>query len=394
MYPHLFDFLHNLREYFGEVIYIEDDDRGEHFYLIEYYIRTSLSYIGFGTFAVKKENHLNKEIDNSGTNEEKSLSASFLIYLIKKLFTYTIRQLRLIWKIHTLKVQYNKKIIIAIDHTAIYFAAKFSKGCSLVFWSFDVLADDAPWRIKNGFLEKLITSPHALQTDMLMIQDVNRKKLLESSIGKVFDKTLYLPVGLNDSEFCRFASEKRASKNFFDTVKIIQCGLLSQIRLTVELIDEYQKWPSSIELFLHGILCGKAVNNKLDEVAKKPIVSSGLYDNDTLSKFIDNFDIGFVGYGETDSNHRFIENASTQLVSYLRLGIPVIVCGSQNLNAFITDHNVGLSVNSLKDIQSNFKQLTDNYTFYSRKARKLYEDKYNLTSIFESYLIPSISGIL
>lgn len=393
MYPHLSDFLHNLRASFDEVIYIDDDDRGEHLYLIEYYLRTALSFLGSRKFIVNKELYSN-EIYTSGTSENKTLSVWFIYYLVKKLFMYAARQLRLIWKIRNLTLSNNKKIIIAIDHTAPFFAARYSKGCPIIFWSFDVLAEDAPWRIKNGFLEKLITSGTALHADVLMIQDANRKNLLEKSVGKVFDKTLYLPVGLNDSEFCRVAAEKRICKSNFDKVKVIQSGLLSEIRLTVQLIDEYQKWPSYMELFLHGKLCGKAVNKKLEAVVKKSVVSSGGYDNDELSRFLDNFDIGFVGYGETDSNFQFIENASAQLVSFLRLGIPVIVCGTQSLNAFITDNQVGIAVTSLTYLESNIRHLIDNYKFYSCKARKLYEDKYNLTSIFESYLIPSISEMI
>ncbi len=393
MYPHLLDFLQNLRASFDEVIYIDDDDRGEHLYLVEYYIRTALSALGVSKHIVIEKID-SKQIDASGTCENKTLSVWFIFYLIKKMFLYAVKQLRLIWKIRNLTFIHNKKIIIAIDHTAPYFAVKYSKGCPIIFWSFDVLAEDAPWRIQNGLLEKLITSGTALHADVLMIQDANRKNLLEKSVDKVFDKTLYLPVALNDSEFCRFAAAKRASKDYFDIVKIIQSGLLSEIRLTVELIDEYQNWPSSMELFLHGKLCGNAVNEKLEAVVRKAVVTSEFYDNAELSCFLDNFDIGFVGYGESDSNFQFNENASAQLVGFLRLGIPVIVCGSQNLNAFITDNQVGIAVTSLKHLESNIRQLIDNYKLYSCSARKLYEAKYNLASIFESYLIPSISGMI
>jgi hypothetical protein len=334
------------------------------------------------------------QIDNSGTSEDKSLSLVFICHLINKVFDYLAKQFRLIWKLHTLNFSYDKKIIIAIDHTATYFANRFTKNCPVIFWSFDVLAEDAPWRIKNGFLEKLITSKYALQTDKLMIQDANRKKLLEESVGKVFDQTIYMPVGLNDSNYCRFAAAKRAGKKNFESVKIIQCGLLSEIRLTVELIDVYQNWPFNIELYLHGIICGNAVNNKLMNVTRKSIVSSERFDSNSLSKFLDGFDIGFVGYGETDSNFKFNENASAQLVSFLRLGIPVIVCGSQNLNEFITEHRAGLAITSLGDMQEVVKQLTDNYAFYCGNARRLYEKKFNLISIFESCFIPSVSGMV
>lgn len=393
MYPHLSDFLQNLRDSFEEVIYIDDDDRGEHLYLIEYYIRSALSYIGLKRIKPKKDN-ISKQIDTSGTSEDKSFSIRFLSHLMKTLFIYIVRQLRLIGKIRTLRFSYNKNVIIAIDHTATYFVAKYSKGYPIIFWSFDILAEDAPWRIKNGFLEKLITSDYALQADVLMIQDVNRKNILEKSVGKIYGNTIFLPVGLNDSEFCRVAAINRALKRNFDTVKIIQSGLLSEIRLTVELVTVFQHWPTFIELHLHGKLCGNAVNSKIGSVIKKPILSSELYDVNTLMQFIDRFDIGFVGYGEADINHIFIENASTQLVSFLRLGIPVIVSGSENINTFIEKHHAGIKVTSLNDIENSIIELTDNYAYYSRNARQLYDDRFNLKTIFESNIIPSIAAIL
>lgn len=390
MYPHLFDFLHNMRESFEEVIYIDDDDRGEHLYLVEYYIRTALSCLGLRGVAA------NIKLDSiqSGTSENKKLSVVFIVYLLKKIFMYVVRQFRLIIKIRTIKFRHDKKIIIAIDHTAKYFAFKLTKGCPIIFWSFDVLAEDAPWRIKNGLLEKIITSGSVKFDDVLMIQDSNRKKLLEKSVGKFFNKTIYLPVGLNDSEYCQFAAEKRANRDCIDVVKIIQCGLLSEIRLSAVLIDEYQKWPSSFELFLHGKICGKAVEQKLRNVTKIPVISSKLYDNDMLSKFLDSFDIGFVGYGETDSNFIFVENASTQLIGFLRLGIPVIVCGSEKLNDFIEENQVGVAVGSIKDMEEKIRVLIDNYAFYSSRARQLYLDRFNLNTIFASNLIPSITEII
>lgn len=367
MYPHLHDFLQNLRNVYDEVIYIEDDDRGEGLYLIDTSLRNISNIFNFKSF--------------------KNMILGFysFFYLFKYIFLYLSRRRKLIERIKNVNLNHDKSFVVAIDHTAAYFAGKYFPG-NIIFWNLDILAKDAPWRLENGFLEKLITSENALKAKVLMIQDEDRKKLLEESFGINFPQTVYLPISLNDSEFCRKASENRQKKNTFSTVNIIQNGWIAENRWSDQLIDAYRNWPACYKLHLHGFM-GDRMESRIKNAQRKPDVSTLIYGSDSLVRVLNNYDIGFVGYNEPDSNFNHIKNASSQMVMFLRLGIPVIGCGSPLFNDFVTKQNIGIGISSPEGAEDAIKQIIDNYSFFSYKARNLYELRLNLNNIFNNYLI-------
>ncbi len=401
MYPHLYDFLQNLKGAYNEVIYIEDDDRGEGLYNLDLLIQNILSVSNFKRFLhkvyVKLSSYFVKgQIKNVNLEYRKPLSVAIdnpsilssgrnIVNMLIKFISYVSKRRRLIKKIKSLNLEYDKNIIVAIDHTATYFAEKYFPGM-VIFWSIDILAEDNPWRVKNGFLEKLITSEYALKSKVLMIQDENRKKLLEESFGVSFPNTIYLPVSLNDSEFCRKAAEIRRKKDSFHTVNIIQNGWIVENRWSDQLIDVYRNWPDCYKLHLHGFM-GDKMESRIKNAQRKPDVSTLIYDSDRLSQMLNNYDIGFVGYNEPDINFNHIENASSQMVMFLRLGIPVIGYGYDLFNDFVNKNNIGIGISTIGEMENAIKKIIDNYPFFSYTARRMYELKYNLKSIFNNYLI-------
>ncbi len=398
MYPHLYDFLKNMRDVFDDVIYIGDDDRGIGLYQIDIFIQNILSLINFKKLLHKIRVRSSSYHENfSAVDENLSFislgrnTAHMFIYFISNIISYMRRRRKLIKKIKNLNLKYSNNFVVAIDHTSAYFAGKYLSG-NIIFWSLDILAKDSPVRIKDGILEKLITSEYALKAKVLMIQDENRKKILEESFGVSFPNTIYLPVSLNDSEFCRKASEKRRKRDSIFTVNIIQSGGIAYSRWSDQLIDAYQNWPSSYKLHLHGFI-SDMVGNKIRNVQKEPDISEVIYDSDGLLQMLNNYDIGFVGYRESDSNHRYIENASSQMVMFLILGIPVIGCGSDLFNNFINKNNIGISIFSIGEMEDAIKKIIDNYSFFSCNARNLYEVRFNLNNIFNDYLINSFEEI-
>ncbi|MFZ3059418.1 MAG: hypothetical protein WA102_06705 [Candidatus Methanoperedens sp.] len=399
MHPHLYDFLQNLRIIYDDVVYIGDGDQCENLYYIDRDIRNILDVFNF-----KKLHHnytnLKRKCDDSLKHESDNIYAETiflkLFYLaVKKFFgrffnlykdflSYTKRKRRLIKNLKNVKVKYDEGFVLAIDPTSWFVAEKYFPG-KAVFWSYDILTKDYPLRIKNGFLEKLITSQEFLKAKALIIQDEQRKKLLEESVGISFPNTIFLPVSLNDSEFCRKASENRMKRNAFSTVNIVQSGWIVKSRWSDQLIDVYQNWPTRYELNLRGFV-GVDIKNMLLNVKRKPHVSESIYDNTCRSQILNNYDIGFVGYTEKDSNHKYAENASSQMVDFLRLGIPVLGCGSSLFNDFVNKQNIGMGITSPEEMEEAIKKIIDNYSFFSYNARKLYESRFNLNNIFNNYL--------
>lgn len=419
MYPHLYDFLRNLRSLYDDVIYIGDGDQGEGLYAIDRNIRDILDILNprklFGKFCalfrrlcpyrskgkklLEKASGANSRPDNSLT-ETTNLRGLYLAlkYLLERLcwlfmnsFSYVRRQRRLIKKLKNVKFRHNKCLVLAIDHTSCLVAVKYFPG-KVVLWSYDILTKDYPVRIKNGFLDRLVTSKEMSKVKALIIQDEQRKRLLEESVGAVFTNTIYLPVSLNDSEFCRKAAENRQKKNSLSTVSIVQSGWIGKGRWSDKLIDAYQNWPISYELTLRGFIQAD-INDSLLRAKRKPEVSGSICDTDLLPQILNNCDIGFVGYSENDSNHRYIENASSQMVEFLRLGIPVIGCGSSSFNDFVTRQNIGIGISSIEEMEEAINKIVEDYSFFSSNARKLYESRFDLCSYFNNYLIKSFESL-
>ncbi|MFC1965998.1 hypothetical protein ACFLWI_03520 [Chloroflexota bacterium] len=420
MYPHLYDCLQNLRNTYDDVIYVGDGDQHEGLYSIDSNLRGILHifsfktwlqafralFIKFSPYAGRRRRPVEKNEDaNIKHDGNLAETIDFRIFLLAGKFlvnrlcsvvtsfvSYVRRQRRLRKNLKNVRFKYDKRLVLAIDHTSCFAAEKYFPG-KVVLWSFDILTKDYPMRIKNGFLERPTTSKDALRARALIIQDEQRKKLLEESIGVTFPNTIYLPVSLNDSEFCRKASESRQKKTSFATVNIVQSGWIVKNRWSDKLIDEYQNWPTWYKLNLRGFI-GSDIRSKLLNIKRMPYLSESIYDNTRLPEILNNHDIGFVGYAEKDSNHKYIENASAQLVNFLRLGLPVIGCGSPLFNDFVTKQNIGIGVSPTEETEGAIRKIIDNYSFFSHNARRLYESRYNLNSHFDKYLIKSFESLL
>ncbi len=409
MYPHLHDFLFNLRGTYEDVIYAGSDDRGVALFHSDLYMRKILDLFYFHKWFINRRNKIKeKNINvNKSSNRNRIVSKKLNIkhflkvgkcfmrnrftILFANVVIYFWRSNKLLRFLKNVQFKYDRRIVIAIDHTAYYFAEKCFPD-KVVLWSYDIIAKDANNRIKNGFLEKVVTSKGNRNARALIIQDEQRKQLMEESVGASFSKTIYLPVSLNDSEFCKNAANDRQKKTNFDVVNIIQDGAIQKIRYSDQIIDAFQKWPVSYKLHLHGMI-DQEVKNQILLSERKPTTSELMYDSDRLILFFNDYDIGFVGYARKNSNQNLIENASGQIVEFLRLGIPVIVCGSSLFNDFINRQNVGVGVSSISEVEDAIKTVVDNYSSFSYNARKLYEIRYNLTVIFNDYLIKSFESL-
>lgn len=370
MLPHLYDSLSYLRESYADVKYIGHGEQGEVLGGVVHDIKTILDLprlaVTFFSRFFKRNSQGSKSISFAA-----GYASSRLPTLLRSIVSCYLRRWTLIKAVRNIRFRYARYLVLAIDYTSYCLAEKYFPGRT-VFWSYDILPKYAG-----------IVKPKAL-----IIQDEDRQRLLEASSGTTFENVIYLPTGLNDSPFCRGAARTRQQREL-STVNIIQSGWITVHRHSVSLIEDYQKWPDCFALTLHGFIQPDA-KSKLSEVKKKPSVVKTIYSNAYLRIFLDRYDVGFVGYGEIDENHRYIENASSQLVEFLRLGIPVVVCGSVEFNNFINQQGVGIGIPSMYNVDKAIQVIKSNYSLYSNSARKLYEARYNLCS---GNLIKSLNSL-
>jgi len=404
MYPHLYDFLKNVRNSFDEVIYLADGDQGQSIFYIDRDIQVIKNFfhkIKNRSNFLQYEDKIKSPFSDKPHIEGFSLPSSrrkviiysqnlcfFFYSLWKNIITHIKRHRRLIKNLKHLKMKYKNGLIIAIDQTSFFIANKYYPG-KIILWSFDVLTKDYCLRIEGGFLEKIISAIDTSQMKLLIIQDQQRKIILEESLGVTFSKTIYLPVSLDDSEFCIRAAKERMNKTDFQVVKVIQSGHITENRGSIGLINSFQSWPDNFKLTIRGYL-DPHINALIEDINRKPDVFEEFYGPHDLSLILDENDIGFIGYGERDTNHKYIVNASAQVVVFLRLGIPIIGMGSQIFCDFINKQKIGVGIITSEEIESAIKKIINNYPSYSDNARNLFRNRYHLQRIFSEYLISDL----
>lgn len=372
MYPHLHDILVNLRAAYDEVIYVGDDPQYRHHLELD----TFIMYSGY-TDDPGEQTVLNHIIKDKAIHL-KSTCASF----IEKLRGIPLRNAR--------------RMVLAIDDNA-FNAAMAVFPDSTIYWSFDPLGRDCPYRPEvDGFVERMIresalNAHHALA---LVVQDRSRERHLLDCLGTTFFKTIYVPVALNDSTYCKISALKRAHAGNPSIMKVVQSGHICVGRYSDEIARSYQGWPDMFELSFRGNI-DESVYSMVKEQTRPIHLAAEFYDNRVLPAILNNYDAGFIGYRETDRNHQLIVNASSQLVAYLRMGMPVICCGSESLVAFVRDHGIGCAACHPVDLSAKcVAELAENYAWYSANARALFESRYDLQRYMADQLYPELDLML
>ncbi len=188
MYPHLADFLKNMREVYEDVVYIGDSDQGESLAFIDHTWRdiTRLFQPKEIRDFFKRYQHTQGIKDNHSVN-----MPIYLTVRISQLpFNLVIGIYRYLKMRHDVSTQIckrwfkypDRKLVIAIDYVS-YDIAYWYFPYETIFWSHDILTKDASNRIKGGLLERLATSKKIRKAKALIIQDENREDLFLKSLN-------------------------------------------------------------------------------------------------------------------------------------------------------------------------------------------------------------------
>lgn len=371
MYPHLHDVLVNLRKHYDEVIYVEDEMQYWPHNIID---RWMLYYLNSDDLVEQRT--IQGKIKEAIGNFEHSRS----VYVDK---------------LKSIAFKNSQFIVLAIDDNAFNVSMEVFPG-NTIYWSFDALGKDCPFRLNiDGFVERMIreNSQKSCQAKALIVQDTSRGTHLIDCINATFSKTIYVPVSLNDTTFCAIAALKRGQERSLQTLKIVQSGHICTNRYSDAVARSYQGWPYGIELYFRGNI-GSDVLAVVEDLAKPVNITRCFYDNNVLPIIFNDYDVGFIGHQETDRNHHLIINASSQLAAYMRLGMPVLCCGSEQLISYVNDNKIGFATHHPLDIHpEQITDLVENYSIYSQNARKLFEEKYDLNRHMTTALYPELDCI-
>lgn len=346
MYPHLYDFLKEIEKYF-EVVYFDKDDRGYSLLLLGDMLCFKISEM-----TLRKVYYVLRYVCGH--------------YGRKKLLEKIFRQ-----NVHT---------IIAIDHLALNWAVNCThKDTKLVFWSHDIISTDHTW-YRSYFIRKMLNSnrKNVGKYKFIIVQDPDRGKVLDSILHSPEIRKFYLPVSLKDDEFSKKISLEKAQRQSFKKINIMHITI-SEGRGSDLLLNAYQNMDDNIILHFRGGI-SKNMLDMIKNSQRKPVIHSIQDSFSKMREVISNVDIGFVSYLVKCSNDYYVSKSTGQTVEFLRLGIPIITFGLNDLEGFVETNKVGVHIRDVKDLESAINIIIENYSEYSVNARNIYIKMFDIAS--------------
>jgi glycosyltransferase involved in cell wall biosynthesis len=280
----------------------------------------------------------------------------------------------------------NYDTVIAIDHYAYAVASRVFRQKKVVFWSYDVISYDSViynHPFVRAFMKACSTA--LVRNGRVIIQDKDRLNLLKESL-LINDHELdvfYMPVCLE-----RTGITKRELSSA-GRPRLIQSGGIGAYRRSDQLLLHYQNNSDSYRLYFHGFIF-EEIKNQLAKCNVQPMVSSRTVSPKLIYQISDYCDIGFVCYeDEENMNFFLIARASGQLVEFLRVGMPVIVMGKNNLPQFVEEQGIGIGIKDMSEMNHAIKTIAQDYQLYSQNCFKCFNFNFNL----EKYIPPILNWL-
>jgi hypothetical protein len=350
MYPHLYEFVQEMRRY-ADVAYFGHGYRGYEWFLLEQQLRM-VSFVD-----LMRPVRLWSKTRKIG---------SFL-----REFRRHKQQLQ-----QMLAEAYDA--VIAIDHVALNTVARYAQQSTrLIFWSHDILCQDGLFY--TAYLVRRILRQNIKNLKrfkLIMIQDQQRAAILDSLLFSHQIPKVYFPIALRDDDDSRQIACQKAEHPPTDMIHLIQQNAAEE-RGIQDLLDIYQQLDPHIMLTFQGS-CSLTLGQLMAAYPRQPTFYPFQPSLRAMRQNLASGDIGFICYQIQDLNHFFISRASGQLVEFLKLGMPVIIYRSAELGAFVEQHTVGVFIQHINDVSQAIRTIQANYAGYARNARKIYEDCFRL----------------
>jgi len=303
---------------------------------------------------------------------------------------YAAKLTRFPWdltKLLVLRIFRRFDAVIVIDHFLAAVAMWIYPTDHVIFWSHDIICSDsdfAQYRISKILLTanaKLIRNGARL-----LIQDEDRRALLEESIGCQVpqDRRFIAPI------FLTALTSPPPIKRLNGRPKLLQIGHLSWIRHSDELLQHYSENTNLYELLCHGVP-DHSFRNALKIIQRRPALSTVLIPSNQLWKIISECHIGFLGYRFEDKNAYLLARASGQAIEFLRLGKPVIVLSHSTLNELINQRGAGIGITSITQLGEAVETIVSQYEKYVKAAKSLFDEDFDPIR-FESDLVSWLAG--
>lgn len=268
--------------------------------------------------------------------------------------------------------------VIAVDNLSYIISSFIFKRT--ILWSHDFVTNDQEH--SKSFIQKFISSRTKInikKNRSLIIQDNDRLSLFLTTydINQKIN-IFYLPVSL-PKIYINSENLQNQSK-----LALMQIGGINKFRSgSHRLVKYYQDNFHNIDLILHGFF-DEEIKEILVGSKKIPICSTLPLEASDVYKLVERADIGFISYETQNLNFYYISNASGQLVEFLRMHKPVISFGNTNLNNFINEHGLGISIGEIEELSAAIEKIKNNYNYYTTNCKNYFNENFDLDIYLEN----------
>jgi hypothetical protein len=296
-----------------------------------------------------------------------------LLTAVRAFLSTTIDSI-LLWSRHR-----HHDTVIAVDHYAYAIACAVLRDRHVILWSHDIISHDSAI-YGHSFVRRFMGAcARSLERNKrVIVQDPDRLILLRHSLNlrETELDVFYMPVCLEP-----LASKTRKISSSLRP-RLLQSGGIGRYRSSDKLLAHYQENSNSYRLYFHGFVF-KEIVEQLANSDVQPMVSSRTVNPKLIYQLTDYCDIGFVSYeDENNLNFFFIANASGQLVEFLRIGMPVIVMGRNNLREFVEKHHVGIGIDSITSLNEAIQAIVQQYDGYSDSCLRCFDSRFSCERYF------------
>jgi glycosyltransferase involved in cell wall biosynthesis len=286
------------------------------------------------------------------------------------------------------------KAVIGVEKGGLLWAGQIAqrKQIPLIYFSLELYTRDHPFCA--GVLGKRFKAgeeKYHKRCWATIVQDIRRGKvLLTDNDIRSNMKLLYVPISRSGGPILSRSRWMQDTLNIGNNeVVILVHGKISERRLSVELAKVAQRFRKHWKLVFHG-WGSTAVIDRIRELDcnNRICLSLNLLPASQEAEVVCSSHIGLVLYDKETTNDRLTAFSSEKMALYLQCGIPVVAFASEGYE-HITQDNVGVLINTLKELPVAIEQILDDYQGYRSRAFLCYQKFY----VFERNFAPVLEAL-
>lgn len=265
------------------------------------------------------------------------------------------------------------------------------KKIPVIYHNMELLVKEECNTISKKILKELEKECNKLCV-FTIIQDKKRAEYLARDNQLDFSKIRLLSVSSSEKIYTQKTNFLREVLHIPKEKEIIlYAGNIGKSSMSLEVAKSAKNWRENYVLVFHGwnkLSPRDSYNKEFKKMIdnKKVYFSEKQVSFQQLPELLSSAKIGLIFYENWGPNFYEVGSSCNKLVSYLRVGLPVISIDFPSLKEKIEKNNCGICVECPKFISGAIEKIMQNYDYYSKNAYNLYQKDYDFSKNFKNIL--------